>query len=33
MEREIKEIKKIEADLEPERLLREEMDLVRRKVS
>jgi len=33
IERETKKQKKIEADLEPERLLREEMDLIRRKVS
>lgn len=31
-EREIKEAKKIQADLEPERILREEMDIIKRKV-
>jgi hypothetical protein len=33
IERETKKQKKIEADLEPERLLQQEMDLIRRKVS
>lgn len=32
LEREIKKQKKLEADLEPERLLREEMDLTKRKI-
>ena len=31
-EKEIKEAKKIEADLEPERILKEEMDVIKRKV-
>lgn len=31
-EREIKKQKKIEADLEPERILKEEMDIVKRRV-
>ena len=32
MERELKKQKKIEADLEPERLLMEEMDIAKRRV-
>jgi hypothetical protein len=32
LEREIKEKQKIQADLEPERLLKEEMDLARRRL-
>lgn len=31
-EKELKEAKKVEADLEPERILREEMDVIKRKV-
>ena len=31
-EKEIKEAKKVKADLEPERVLKEEMDMIRRKV-
>lgn len=33
IEKEIKQKKKIEADLEPERLLKEEMDITKRKVN
>jgi len=31
-EKEIKEAKRVQADLEPERILREEMDIIKRKV-